>query len=158
MSALFCALSGALLAVAAGNCHQGEWRLFLTLRAHLAPGDILCADRGYGNFVMSAWLQTLKADIIARVPTGARRVDFRGTRRRHGRGDALFVWRKPPRPSPLLDREEWRALPAALTVRLLRHRVTRKGFRTREFTLVTTLLDPALYPARELLDAYLSRC
>jgi hypothetical protein len=157
LSALFCALSGALIAVATGNCHQGEWRLFLTLRAHLAPGDILCADRGYGNFVMAAWLQSLKADLIARVPTGARRVDFRSVRRRHGRGDALFVWRKPPRPSPLLGRDEWRALPAALTVRLLRHRVTRKGFRTKEITLVTTLLDPVLYPAHEVLAAYLLR-
>jgi hypothetical protein len=106
---------------------------------------------------MAAWLQTLKADLIGRVATGSRRVDFRGTRRKFGPGDALFIWKKPSRPSPLLDRDEWRALPHTLTVRLLRHRAVKKGFRTKEFTLVTTLLDPGLYPARELLAAYLRR-
>src|SRR5262252_6905707 len=32
-----------------------------------------------------------------------------------------------------------------------------KGFRMRRITLVTTLLDPQQYPAREILQAYLRR-
>jgi len=35
--------------------------------------------------------------------------------------------------------------------------VIKKGFRVRRLTVVTTLLDPELYPAQEILQAYLRR-
>jgi hypothetical protein len=44
-----------------------------------------------------------------------------------------------------------------MTVRLVRGSLYCKGFRVRQVTLVTTLLDPQLYPAREILQAYLRR-
>jgi hypothetical protein len=42
-------------------------------------------------------------------------------------------------------------------VRLVRAQVRQRGFRTRELTLVTTLLDAQLYPAAELLATYARR-
>jgi hypothetical protein len=42
-------------------------------------------------------------------------------------------------------------------MRVLQLRLHQPGFRVREITLVTTLLDPQLYPAQELLEAYLRR-
>jgi hypothetical protein len=157
LSVLFCAATGALLAVATGNCHQGEGRLFLSLCCHLLPGDILTGDRAYGSFVMTAWLQSRQVDLIARVSTGSRRVDFRRVLRKLAPADALFRWTKPGRPSALLTRAQWQALPPTLTVRILRRRMGKKGFRTKEITLVTTLTDPVLYPADELFAAYLLR-
>jgi hypothetical protein len=74
-----------------------------------------------------------------------------------GPQDALFIWRKPFYPSSLLGAEEWAALPAELTVRVIRVRLQRPGFRTRELTLVTTLLDAQLYPAQQIIAAYLKR-
>ena len=49
------------------------------------------------------------------------------------------------------------ALPQQLSVRIVRARIRMKGFRIRELTLVTTLLDAQLYPTHEILEAYLKR-
>jgi hypothetical protein len=57
----------------------------------------------------------------------------------------------------LFSAEQWAALPQQLTVRIIRVRVTQKGFRTRELTIVTTLLDADLYPSEEVLAACLKR-
>ena len=42
----------------------------------------------------------------------------------------------------------------ALTVRELRYQVLQRGCRTKQVTLVTTLLDADQYPAQELADLY----
>jgi hypothetical protein len=44
-----------------------------------------------------------------------------------------------------------------MTLRMVRGSLYCKGFRVRQVTLVTTLLDPQLYPAQEILQAYLRR-
>ena len=53
--------------------------------------------------------------------------------------------------------EEYARLPESLLVRELRYRVTQRGFRVREVTLATTLLDAERYPAAELAKLYLKR-
>ena len=52
---------------------------------------------------------------------------------------------------------EYRALPESILVRELRYRITAPGFRTREVTLVTTLLDAETYPADALAELYGTR-
>ena len=49
------------------------------------------------------------------------------------------------------------ALPLEITVRIVRFSAPKKGFRPKSITLVTTLLDPQLYPAGEIAAAYLRR-
>ena len=49
------------------------------------------------------------------------------------------------------------ALPESILVRELRYRIEVPGFRTREVTLVTTLLDAAAYPAEALANLYATR-
>jgi hypothetical protein len=44
-----------------------------------------------------------------------------------------------------------------LTLRVVRCRLNRKGFRTRQVTLVTTLLDPVRYPVAALGELYYRR-
>ena len=44
-----------------------------------------------------------------------------------------------------------------MSLRTVKGRCYQKGFRVRQATLVTTLLDPQLYPAQEILQAYLRR-
>ena len=53
--------------------------------------------------------------------------------------------------------EAYAALPASIMVRELRYSVSQPGFRTREITLVTTLLDPLKYPAEELAPLHFDR-
>jgi hypothetical protein len=153
---LFCLTSGALLARATGTLRDCERRLFRLLAESLKPGDIVLGDRGFGNFVTIAWLAGLAVDFIGRVPTNVRRVDFRQGRRL-GRYDRLVYWQKGPCQSRNWSTAQWDQLPTQKQVRIVRTRVRKKGFRSREITLVTTLLDADLYPAQEILAAYARR-
>jgi hypothetical protein len=150
---LFCLTSGALLARATGTLWDSEARLFHRLLATLQPGDIVIGDRGFGNFVILALLASTGVDLLARVPTNSRRVDFRRGRRL-GRWDQVVVWHKGPQQGRWLSSSEWAALPEQVSVRIVRLQVRQAGFRTHELTLATTLLDAQLYPAAELLAAY----
>src|SRR5207244_10837018 len=68
----------------------------------------------------------------------------------------IYRWKKTSNPSLWLPRAQWIALPQELLVRVVRGSLYQKGFRVRQVTLVTTLLDPKRYPAQEILQAYRS--
>ncbi len=82
-----------------------------------------------------------------------RRLDGRRRSACLGKGDWLLTWAKPARPSPWLALAQWAGLPATLPLRVVRGRVGGKGCRVRQVTVVTILLDPALYPSEEILQA-----
>ena len=153
---LFSLRSGAILARHTGNKHVDERQGLQACHAALTAGDILLGDRRYGNFVVAVWAVGRGIDLIARVPTGSRHVDFRRGRR-FGPADRLVVWHKLYTPAAGFTPAQWAATPDVLPVRLIRTRVVRAGFRTRQITLVTTLLDPIAYPAEEILRTYLHR-
>ena len=154
---LFSLRSGALLARATGTLQDCETRLLTSLAAHFQPGDIVTGDRAYGLYVMLHWTYSLGADLVARLNCRSRRVDFRQRLQKLGPGDGLFLWRKPKLPSKLLSAEQWAQVPETMLVRIVRRRIDQPGFRTRELTLVTTLLDLQLYPAQELFELYFQR-
>lgn len=154
MVVLFALESGTILARAAGSLLQSELRLLMDLHAAIDRDDVIIGDRFYGCYVVAAWLRQRSADLLARVPVRARRVDFRKTRRRLGPNDAIFVWRRPGNRSPLLTPAQWGQLPAELEVRMIRVPVVSRGYRTEWITLVTTLLDAKLFPASEIVEAY----
>jgi hypothetical protein len=149
---LFSLASGALLAGAMASLHSHDLRLLATLWEVLRAGDILLGDRGFGDYLTLARLPLQGVDVVARLHH-RRKVDFRKAKRR-GRNDGLFVWRKGYQQSDILTAAQWRALPEEITVRIVRFQATIRGFRGRKITLVTTLLDPALYPAEELAALY----
>ena len=153
---LFSLVSGAILHVATGNLHTAELPMFYQMFDLLAANDVLIGDRGFGNFVLLALLRHFKpgVDFIGR---SARRTDGRRRLKRLGRGDWLAVWIKSPNPSLWLPKLLWLALPKQITVRIVRGSCYVKGFRVRQVTLVTTLLDSERYPAQEILQAYLRR-
>jgi hypothetical protein len=150
---LFCLASGAILARVTGNKHASESRLFGRLMGSLNAGDIVIADQGFGNFTMVSLLRELGVDFIAR---SSRDIDCRqGSRLGHK--DRLVSWKKSRKCSAILTRKHWKALPQEQTVRVIRGRIAQKGFRVRQMTLVTTLLDAKKYPSSEILRAYLRR-
>jgi len=152
---LFSLLSGAILAVAPGTLGTSELALLHCLARHLAAGDVLLGDRAFGNYSVIAWLQALSVDFLGRT---TRRVDGRRRLRRLGRNDWLLQWKKTPScTSPWLDRLQRVAFPSEITLRAVKGSCYQKGFRVRQITVVTTLLDPELYPAQEILQAYLRR-
>jgi Transposase DDE domain len=146
--------SGAVMHTVKGNYYQNEMRLFHAARPSLAPRDIVIYDRAAGHFVGAVQVRAQDADLISRV--AVRKIDWRKGRRL-GPDDRLVTWTKGRKKPKYLTEAEWDLLPAALAVRVIRVRVSQKGCRTRELTLVTTLLDPKLYPAEEIAQAYVRR-
>jgi len=80
----------------------------------------------------------------------SRKADFRKGRRL-GRQDRLVEWHKGPRPR-WMSRREFLAVPDTMVLRLVRFACAVPGWRTERITVVTTLLDPEAYPARDLAD------
>lgn len=147
---LFCLASGAILSALTGSLRVSELGLLPQLLGLLKARDIVLGDRGFGHIVVLLLLQAIGVDFIGRPH---RRVDGRKRIQRLGPNDWLMAWTK-GRPSPILCLEEWNRLPKTLTVRVIRGGYHRKGFRLRRVTLVTTLLDPVLYPSQDILLAY----
>jgi hypothetical protein len=153
---LFSLLSGTLLAVAQGSLLVSELALLHSLAAPLGAGDILVGDRGFGSFPVIAWLQGVRqVDFVGRT---TRRIDGRRRLRRLGPNDWLLTWKASSScTSPWLSPLVQALLPTQMTLRAIKGSCARKGFRVRRITVVTTLLDPELYPAQEVLQAYLRR-
>jgi len=147
--------SGAILSVLRGSLHHHDLRLLRGLWDELKKGDILLGDRAYGEYTTLAGLPQRGVDVVARLHQ-RRKVDFRKAGRL-GKNDGLFVWIRGCQQSKILSPNEWDLLPAQITVRILRFTTTIRGFRNRRITLVTSLLDPELYPAQELVALYARR-
>jgi hypothetical protein len=168
--ALFDLITGALLDLVSASMRDHELLIVQRLHDLLRPGDIVVADRLYCTYAYLAQLLSMQLHVVIRVPAGSRRVDFHPHRRHakhpHGKGlqsiwmrrlgvhDQVVEWIKPIEVPPWLPRDLWDRLPAHLRVRELRYRLTRRGYRSREVTLVTSLLDPQAYPKAEVAELY----
>jgi hypothetical protein len=131
----------------------GETTLLRRLLGQLEAGDILLADAIFSTYSILALLLLQGVDLVSHHD-GRRHVDFRQGRQL-GRYDHVVLWHKPVR-SFWMSRKLYRALPETLTVREVKVEVSQKGFRRRHLLLVTTLLDPRVYPKDELATAF--RC
>jgi hypothetical protein len=149
--------SGALLDYAKGNKHQHELGLLQRLLDTFKAGDLVLADRGFSSYALMALLWLRKVQSLFRLHH-ARPRDFRKGKRL-GKDDRLLLWPKPanwqkPR---FIPKNLWRRLPAQLSVRMVRFTLQIPGYRTKSVTLITTLLDPTLYPPAELAQLYARR-
>ena len=153
--ASFCLATGMVMQWITGHWYQHELSLLPQLLETFGAGDVLLGDRGFGNFPVLAQCLARRLHGVFRANTAKRRLDFRKGKRL-GKDDRLVVWRK-GRKSKYMSVEYWAELPDEITVRIVRVRAWRPGFRTRSVMLVTTLLDPVQYPAEELAKLYLRR-
>jgi hypothetical protein len=71
--------------------------------------------------------------------------------------DQIVRWFKPVSRPVWMSVADYVELPDTITVRELRYRIQQRGFRTRQVTLVTTLLDPQTYPALQMARLYFRR-
>jgi DDE family transposase len=71
--------------------------------------------------------------------------------------DQLVAWLKPKTCPSWFTREALAALPEMLVLREVRYHIGRPGFRSRQITLVTTLLDAEIYCVADLAELYHQR-
>jgi hypothetical protein len=117
-------------------------------------GDVILGDRFYGAYADVAQLRERRCDGVFRLRgTRMRTLDFRKGKKL-GKEDRLFVWSRAKSRPRTISAQEFDALPATLTVRVLRFRTQTQGFRSRTIVVVTTLLDPQAYPAQEIAALY----
>ena len=152
---IFSLSSGAISHVETADWKTHDVRLLKPAWDALKKGDVLLVDRAFGDYVTLASLPPRGVDVVARLH-GARQVDFRKPLKRLGPRDAWFEFHKSYQPSDILTPEEWAQLPEKITVRIVRFTARIRGRKVR-VTLVTTLLDPVLYPVEELVALYRRR-
>jgi hypothetical protein len=129
----------------------GEMGLFRELYDRFRGGDVLVADRAYCSYWLMAALLARGADVAVRLHQ-SRHYDFRSG---HSLGpdDHVVSWVRPARPA-WMDKATYRTVPKTLTVREVRFRTERPGYRTREIIVATTLRDPTCYSRDEIADLY----
>jgi len=172
---LFHAGTGVLLKLVVAPLVTHDLALVKAVHPALQPGDVLVADRGLCSYAHLALL--VRAGVHAVLRVGARQiVDFtpdrpfvkpsvrrtpavKGIPRSRwlkglGVQDQLVAWLKPTTCPSWLTREALAALPDSLMLREVRYDIGRPGFRTRQITLVTTLLDAAVYDVDDLAELY----
>lgn len=174
--ALFHAGTGMLMHISTNRLRSHEMASVGEVHPSLGAGDVVAADRGFCSFAHLAMLTQIgvfalfrahQRQIIDFTPnrpaavTGSKSAAAGLPRSRWLRGlgvfDQLVEWIKPASRPAWMSAQEYANLPETLTVRELRYHVGRPGFRTREVTLVTTLLDAELYPLDALAELYATR-
>jgi len=151
---MFSLATGALVGLAVGRKREHERHLFRRLWDLFRPGDVALGDRGFCSYADIARLLERGVESVFRIFN--REVDFRRGRRL-GKNDHIVTWMKPAARPRGMTRREFAALPETLTVRELRVRVERKGYRTRVIDIVTTLLDAEVYTKEEIAGLYRRR-
>ena len=149
--------SGSVLDLAIGpyaGKGAGETALFRQLWRSLFPGDVIVGDRYYASYWDLALLALCDVDSIYRQHQ--LRITHPQRIKRLGRGDYLLRLPKPQCPA-WLDAISYANIPAAIVVREVTFRVSVRGFRVRELTVVTTLCDAQQTSADELARVYRAR-
>ena len=128
-----------------------EHPLFRLLWRSLEKGDIILGDALYGSYAEVALLQIMGVDCVFR----------KGTKKfKHedavelDNGDWLYHWKRPVSPGKWIDSDE---LPESIVVRVIHAVINRKGFRSKNVTIYTTLLDTDEYTRDDLLELYRRR-
>jgi hypothetical protein len=145
------------------------------LHPELQAGDVVLGDRALCSFAHLSLLVSRSLHAILRLhqrvvadftrgrayatPDGGKSENKKGLPRSRqirklGPLDQIVEWFRPVNCPAWMSAEAFAALPEVLRVRELRYTVARKGFRVKTITLVTTLLDPQVYTAEKLAEAY----
>jgi hypothetical protein len=167
------AATGLLLQAFAAPLHSHDMGLLGEVHRQLKRGDVVVGDRGFSSFAHLAMLLSRGVHAIFRVHQ-KQIVDFtpgrahvEPSRKRAPKGmprsrwlyalgttDQVVEYFKPERRPDWMTAREYARLAESIRVREVRYQISAAGFRTREVTIVTTLLDAGVYSAEELAKAY----
>jgi hypothetical protein len=155
LTGVFSLATGALLEREHGPYTTSENELYQRLWPTFQQGDLVLGDRNFGAWGALASLQAQQVDGLFRLHA-SRNADFRrGVKL--GPNDRLVTWAKPRNQPAQLTGQPWAALPATLTVRLIRFAAPTSRGGTKKIVLVTTLRDPLRWPVQRLAALYARR-
>jgi len=170
--------TGMITKMLASPLRTHEMSKTVELHPELQAGDILVADRGFCSYVHLALLlqrgvhgllRVHQRTIIDFTPGRAHVEPGRGKNEKKkgkprsrwlkqlGKTDQIVEWMKPTEKPSWMNAQQFAALPDSIVVRELRYTIHEKGFRPKEITLVTTLLDSERYPLSSLSEQFRQR-
>jgi hypothetical protein len=152
--------SGAVLDYVTYSQRSHDMQLFDQIRPELRRDDVLVGDRGFCSYAQLALLRQAQVHAVFRLHQGRPGKGHRSRLnrvKRLGKGDWLVEWKRPDTKPKYMKEADRAKVAERLTVRIVRVQVTAPGMRTRTLLLVTSLLDPKTYPAREIAELYLQR-
>jgi hypothetical protein len=174
MLAMFDWQSGLLEEPVISPGHTHDLRHVGQMHAKMNERDVLLVDSAFNSWGHFALILQRNLHLIA--PAHSERiVDFTPGRRHTtlaepeaglprscwmqslGKDDQLVQWPKPRKCPKWMKREDYDKLPERITVREIRRTIRRAGFRPITVTVATTLLDPELYPADEIVALRMQR-
>ena len=115
------------------------------LHPSLRAGDVLLGDRAFCSFAHFALLAGRGVFACCRL--------HQARKAGHGKR-GVQRWVKGDKPPAWMTPEQYALLPAWIDVRLVSYRVNRRGFRSRQVTVATTLLDETAWPDDRLAALY----
>jgi hypothetical protein len=170
--------TGLILKMLAAPLRTHDQSQVAELHPELAADDLMVGDRAFCSFVHLALLfqrsiqglfRMHQKQLVDFTPGRVHRQAVRGRKDKKkglptsrwikslGELDQLVEWFKPKERPAWCSVEQFAALPDGLVVRELRYRIGRPGFRVKEVTLVTTLVDSGRYPKEALTQLYFDR-
>ncbi|MDP2816538.1 MAG: IS4 family transposase, partial [Rectinemataceae bacterium] len=153
--AVFSLASGAIVKFASSSLRSGEQTLFKGLMHVLSRGDVILSDRGFCSYSAMEELMGKGVDFVVRMREKI--IKNFTVVRKLGKDDVIIRWRKPPYRPKGMSREEWKQLPDKIYLRKIRYHVAVPGFRTDSVTILTSLIDPVLFPKESFAGLYLRR-
>ena len=133
---------------------SGETALMWQILDRLQAGDTLVADCYYCSYWIVAACKNKGVNIVMKnhhkrddEPLGAKRID------RHQR---TTVWLRPQCPT-WMSKEEYAQMPKQIEIRLVDIVIDQPGFRSKKFTIATTMLQREVFTRDWLMSVYRSR-
>jgi hypothetical protein len=146
------ASTGAVMQADLAGCQQSEMRQFLRCLATIPAGTTVVGDRQFGSYLAFAKMSELGICAVTRLNVSRKPVSTEQL----GEGDELQQWKRPPVQISAFP-DQLHAAPAEQSIRVVRGRIERRGYRPVEIALATNLLDPVLWPASRIIDMYALR-
>jgi hypothetical protein len=135
--------SGCFTRLIPGPLYRHEASGVIRLHRHLRDGDILLGDRAFCSFTHVALLHLRGVAACFRLHQIRRSV-------RRG----IESWTKPQNPPKWMSAMQFSRLPASIQVRIVRYTIGRNGYRTRQVSIATTLLDEKAWPDAAIAELY----
>lgn len=172
--------SGMITKMLASPLRTHDMSKTVQLHPELQAGDVLAGDRAFCSFahLVLLWQRGVHAVLrihqrtIVDFTPGRPHVEPRGGKSDRKKGlprsrwlrslgvtDQVVEWLKPANSNrPLwMSREQFAELPDSIVVRELRFAIQENGFRPKQITLVTTLLDAEVYSLETLAKLFRRR-
>jgi hypothetical protein len=154
IGAIFSLATGAAVAVVINVLNTHDIKLARLLSQFLNPGDVLLGNCAFCSYADLIFIQNHNCDAVFRLSQARKNQIERGRRKPLSSFESIEVWHKPSTRPKGLTQEEFTSIPKTLTVRLIKYYIPSPGYRTKYVTLVTTLLDPKVYPPTEIRRLY----